>query len=203
MPRRERRSQAERTADTRARIVAAAVDSIAEGGLSRATAADITRRAGVTWGAVQHHFGGKEGVYLAVVEHSFDRFADSLADVPVAGSPIEARVDSYIDRAWRHFSSAHYRSSYEILANHSAADGGGLAGEWRDEMARAWNAVWNHFFGDTGLSRRHSAILAHYTMSVLSGLALMRGFAGPTTSIAAAELDLLKATLVREAKAAR
>lgn len=58
-----RRSHAERTAETQARIVAAVVASIAERGLQRTTAAEVTRRAGVTWGAVQHHFGGKAAAY--------------------------------------------------------------------------------------------------------------------------------------------
>jgi len=32
----------------------------------------------VTWGAVQHQFGGKGGLFLAVVEDSFARFAARL-----------------------------------------------------------------------------------------------------------------------------
>ncbi len=69
-----RRSQAERTAETRGRIVGAVVESIREVGLQRTTAAEVSRRAGVTWGAVQHHFGGKDGMLEAVLEHSFDHF---------------------------------------------------------------------------------------------------------------------------------
>ena len=56
-PPRERRSQTERTAETRERVMAAVVESIAEVGYPKTTANEIARRAGVTWGAVQHHFG--------------------------------------------------------------------------------------------------------------------------------------------------
>ena len=65
---RGRRSQAERTARTRQQIVTAVFESIAAVGLARTTAVEITRRAGVTWGAVQHHFGGKDGMLIAAVE---------------------------------------------------------------------------------------------------------------------------------------
>ena len=41
------------------------VECIAELGFQRTTAQEITRRAGVTWGAVQHHFGDKDGILLA------------------------------------------------------------------------------------------------------------------------------------------
>ena len=48
----------------------AVVETIADVGFQKTTAAEIARRAGVTWGAVQHHFGGKEGILLAVLEAS-------------------------------------------------------------------------------------------------------------------------------------
>ena len=74
-PLRPRRSHSERTAKTRARVIAAVVESIDEVGFHRTTGSEIARRAGVTWGAVQHHFGGKDGMLAAVVEDSFNRFA--------------------------------------------------------------------------------------------------------------------------------
>ena len=92
----ERRSHAERTAETRGKILRAVVASIAEVGFQRRTANEITRRAGVTWGAVQHHFGGKDGILLAVLEDSFDRFAARLADIPVEGTSLEERVSAIL-----------------------------------------------------------------------------------------------------------
>jgi hypothetical protein len=59
-----RRTHAERSADTRARILAAVVECISEIGFQRTTASEIASRAGVTWGAVQHHLGGKDGILL-------------------------------------------------------------------------------------------------------------------------------------------
>ena len=79
---RRRRSHAERTAETRAKLIEAVVDSIAELGVQRATAQVIVARAGITWGAVQHHFGGKDGLLMAVLEDSFARFAERLRDIP-------------------------------------------------------------------------------------------------------------------------
>ena len=104
VPARPRRSQAERTAETRARILAAVVESIAAVGFQRTTASEITRRAGVTWGAVQHHFGGKDGMLAAVIEESFNRFAARLADV-APQAPWSERIDLFVERAWQHFSS--------------------------------------------------------------------------------------------------
>lgn len=52
--------------------MAAIVDSIAEVGFQRTSGAEITRRAGVSWGAVQHHFGDENGILIAVLEDSFN-----------------------------------------------------------------------------------------------------------------------------------
>src|SRR5262249_56876784 len=88
--RRGRRTQAERTAATRERILAAVVASIAEQGFQRTTASEIARRAGVTWGAVQHHFGAKEGILDAVLEDSVARLAERTAGIP-ADAPLAER----------------------------------------------------------------------------------------------------------------
>ncbi len=195
---RERRSHAERTAETRARIMDAVVESIAEVGFQRTTATEIARRAGVTWGAVQHHFGGKDGILLAVLEDSFAHFAERLADIPTEDTPLEKRVGLFLDRAWEHFGSPRYRSTFEILLNDAGPSGPDPELPWQTEMFTAWNRIWTALFGDAGLPRRRVVTLQHYTVAVLSGLASMKMLEGPTARIRQAELDLLKDTLVRE-----
>lgn len=63
------RTHAERGAETRAEILRTVSESVVEVGFARTTAAEIPRRADVTWGAVQHHFGGKDGMPTAVLEN--------------------------------------------------------------------------------------------------------------------------------------
>jgi len=199
----ERRSHAERTAATRRRILEAVVESIAEVGFARTTAAEVTRRAEVTWGAVQHHFGGKRGLMLAVLEDSFRRFAERLADLPDSGEPLEKRAGAFLDRAWEHFGSRFYRSTYEILLHDLGGEDGGAQGErpergWQERMFRGWDEVWMRIFGDAPLPRRRHFVLQHYTISVLSGLASTLMLEGPEARLRPAELDLLKETLARE-----
>ena len=89
--RRPRRSHAERRAETRAKIIDGVVESIADIGLAATTATEIARRSGATWGAVQHHFGDKDGLMSAVLEESFNRFAERIDAIPVAGTDLEQR----------------------------------------------------------------------------------------------------------------
>jgi len=200
---RERRSHAERKAETRARLIAAVVESIAETGLARTTAPEIARRAGVTWGAVQHHFGGKDGMLVAVLDDSFRRFAALMETIPLEGTSLEERASLFIDRAWQHFSSPHYRSTYEILLHYlgraeKRRHGGGGGGDWRERMFGGWDALWQRLFGDTRLPRSRHYVLQHYTISVLSGFASTLMLEGSEAAIRPAELELLKETLARE-----
>jgi AcrR family transcriptional regulator len=195
---RARRSHAARTAETRARLIAAVVESIAEVGFARTTAPEIARRAGVTWGAVQHHFGGKDGMLVAVLDDSFRRFAERLEAIPVEGTSVERRAALFIDAAWAHFSSAHYRSTYEILFHYLGRDRGSAGAGWRERMFHSWDRIWSRLFADAPVSRRRHYVLQHFTISALSGMASTLALEGGEAVLRPAELDLLKDTLARE-----
>jgi AcrR family transcriptional regulator len=192
-----RRTQAERTAATRERIMRAVVESIAEIGFQKTTANEITRRAGVTWGAVQHHFGGKDGILDAVLEESFDRFAQRLAEVRTEGASLAERVSAFVDIAWAHFGSPDYRSTFEILLNYTRDDDDGVP-IWQSGMFSAWNRVWSKIFADVDLPRRKVVALQAFSISCVSGMAALAMLRRAVEPVHGAELDLLKHTLVRE-----
>ena len=192
-----RRSQAERTAETRAKIMNAVVESIADLGFQRTTAAEITRRAGVTWGAAQHQFGDKEGILRAVLDESFLRFAECVADIAGPPAPLAERADAFVDGAWKHFGSDHYRSTFEILLaiEDTDADGGAF---WQGEMLRSWNGIWSRVFSDALLPAARQATLQRYTVATLTGISSMQMLGDPSPNRRRAELDLLKRSLTRE-----
>ncbi len=193
-----RRSQAERTAETRAKILDAVVQSIAEVGFQRTTAAEITRRAGVTWGAVQHQFGDKEGILRAVLQESFDRFAERLSGIPGTEAPLEERVSQFVDRAWDHFGSPEYRSTFEILLSVEGPPDGVTEPVWQREMMNEWSSIWKGVFADCPLPQRENLDLQRYTISVLVGVAALRMIGTIHPHPHQVELSLLKSTLVQE-----
>jgi AcrR family transcriptional regulator len=176
----------------------AVVESIAEVGLARTTAPEIARRAGVTWGAVQHHFGGKDGILAAVLEESFERFAARLAEVPTEGAALDERVSAFVDIAWAHFGSPDYRSTFEILLNYTRDTDDDGVPIWESEMFSAWNRVWSKIFADVNLPRRKVVALQAFSISVVSGMAALAMLRRAVEPVHGAELDLLKRTLVRE-----
>lgn len=174
--------------------MSAVVESIAAVGYQKTTSAEIARRAGVTWGAVQHHFGDKDGILIAVLEASFERFAQLLAGRPSDGADLDKRVTLFVDRSWAHFSSPHYRSTLEILLNLPSH----LEPTWQAGMLEAWMGIWSRYFPASNPAKRRTIDLMHYAISVLSGLATTQMLAGPGARVRSSELRYLKETLARE-----
>ncbi|AYF72866.1 TetR/AcrR family transcriptional regulator [Nocardia yunnanensis] len=70
--------------NTYRRIVEAALEVLATRGWRHASVAEVAERAGVTRGAVQHHFKDREGLFTAAVQHIMDeriRRIEALQDV--------------------------------------------------------------------------------------------------------------------------
>lgn len=69
--RRERRPQAERSADTRAKLIEAAITCLNRSGYSATTVSTVAEEAGVSRGAMTHQFPAKTDLMVAVVEAVF------------------------------------------------------------------------------------------------------------------------------------
>jgi AcrR family transcriptional regulator len=81
-----RRTQAERTSATRRALLDAARDQFAERGYAGTGREQVAAAAGVTRGALHHHFGTKEGLFRAVVEELEADLADQVATAAMAGT---------------------------------------------------------------------------------------------------------------------
>ena len=62
-----RQSRASMIEATRAKLIAAARQAFAQHGYAQASMDELTAQAGLTRGALYHHFGGKPGLLVAVV----------------------------------------------------------------------------------------------------------------------------------------
>ena len=75
-----RRSQPERSEATRRALVESARELFATEGYSDTQLEDVVRRAGVTKGALYHHFQGKAELFRAVFEHEQRRLAKTVSE---------------------------------------------------------------------------------------------------------------------------
>jgi len=87
-----RRTQAERAADTREALIAAARPLFAQHGFADVALETIVRAAGVTRGALYHHFADKTELFAAVFERVESEVAARLSEAMVSANeadPVE------------------------------------------------------------------------------------------------------------------
>ena len=85
----EKKTNKARSEQTRAVLIDAARGLFASAGYAETSTPDIVRAAGVTRGALYHHFEDKEALFAAVVTAEFQQVA---ADIDVSGQEAAAPV---------------------------------------------------------------------------------------------------------------
>jgi AcrR family transcriptional regulator len=99
----KRRSQAQRSEATRNALIAAARRLFTERGYDGVSAEEIVREAGVTRGALYHHFGGKAQLLEAVYERLEAESTERVARIVLGSelhSPVEAMkagIEAFLD----------------------------------------------------------------------------------------------------------
>lgn len=102
---------------TRARVLDAAVACILEEGFYRASSNQIARKAGVTWGVIQYHFGTREALLLAVHERAVGELARSLDDGVIEGDTLETRLESFVDVLWSYYRRPEFLAYTQVMLN--------------------------------------------------------------------------------------
>lgn len=92
-----RRTQEQRSAETRARLLDATIDCLVRYGYNGTTTPRVAEMAGVTRGAQVHHFGSKNDLVIAALQHLAAKRAaatvGNVADLTATEDPIGALLD--------------------------------------------------------------------------------------------------------------
>ena len=83
------RTNAEMSETTRRELLQRARAAFAEHGYNEAPIETVVRAAGMTKGALYHHFGSKRGLFLAVVRDVAEQIAAGVG-VRLSGAPTKA-----------------------------------------------------------------------------------------------------------------
>lgn len=113
-----RRTQDERRTATRQAILEAATDRLVEGGLDAVTIAGVAKSAGLSTGAVVHHFENKLQLILALTTHLSSASKDAVIESADPDLPIEQRVASMIQTIMEAVFDPRTRAQFEL---HTAA----------------------------------------------------------------------------------
>lgn len=168
-----RRTQEERSAATRARLLDATIACLFDLGYAGTTTTVIAERAGVSRGAQLHHFPTKSELVTTAVEHILERrlreFREAFAKLPADAD----REDGAIDILWSMVSGPTFYAWLElVVAARTDAD-------LRAKMAQ----IGRRFFDDVERTYQElfptaadgdafAKVAPHFTFALLEGLAL-------------------------------
>src|SRR6478735_1414267 len=186
----ERAATAKR-AESRAHILTTAVAAVDELGIAGASASEIARRAGLSWGVIQYHFGDRLGLLLATFDLTIDRYVERLDTWSFDGT-ISERCGALVDGLWSQMATSHYRTSLEIqlhLHRHPAASVGHHSGARR--AADASRDLWQRTFPD--IDRVRVGRVQEMVMPSLRRFAVSRALGADDSSTAGGRVLLADA----------
>lgn len=190
-----RRTQQERSSLTRAALFRAAIELLVERGYVRTTVEDIAQRAGVSRGAVNHHFESRDDFWASALSAIMSQMDLELNFPPLGKLKLERRIDIVLEKYWSVFGGPLFVASLEI--RHFGRLDAALGKKIRDAFQttrRTRDEAWLQVFADIDLPQKHLLRIRRLMLDVLRGFALRRITEGPQ-SISQEDMALAKAMI--------
>lgn len=145
-PIKKRRTQAERSEAMRKRILTATLKCLAAEGYAGTTVSQIIAEAGVSRGALMHHFENKEALIAATAKMMVKRVYVQMGQAMGALSESEDRLHDILYNVWKNvFNQSEYRALLELL----------FASQRDDELAATLQKVWTAGYITLGNAAEH------------------------------------------------
>ncbi|MCU1587124.1 MAG: Transcriptional regulator, TetR family [Frankiales bacterium] len=113
-PARTTRTQTERSAAMQKRLLDATVSALNEKGYGGTTTMEVQQRAGVSRGALLHHFASRTDLMVAAVEHLTRERIGAVVALAKSQAPTKGRTQWAVTVLWGTFQGALYAASLEL-----------------------------------------------------------------------------------------
>ena len=195
MPSRPRRSQDQRSEETRAALHRATIRLLLERGYSRFTTSDAAAAAGVSRGALTHHFANKEDLVVRSVAQDLGAVTAGLRDFLTEGEGRRRGPDEIVDHLWGIMAGGLFYVTMEYLpeARHNAPFRERLLPVVRDFHA-ALDALWLSVSDAHGLEPVEARVTLNATLCLMRGM-VAQSVLKPDEGYFAAMLEHWKAHL--------
>jgi AcrR family transcriptional regulator len=107
--------QAEKSAQTREKLLEATLDSVADLGYFETTISTIVDYAGVSRGSIRHHFRSKSEIVGATIEYLCERRLEAYRQDLFAQTGEVDSLDYVIETFWRHLSEREFAAHQELV----------------------------------------------------------------------------------------
>jgi len=170
-----RRTQEERRAETRAKLIDATLKLLAERGVAKVTTEEVAKAAGLTRGSIQYHFASPNDLLKAAVIELPNRLGTKLDVAKLQALPLADRIDRVVDQMWNGYGSATYTAFVELVVR------GRLDPELKfhvlDAVAQLEEErgnTWSEIFSDSQRKAQEVIVWRSSLVVMLRGLALTK-----------------------------
>ncbi len=172
-----RRTQADRSAETRVQLITAAVTLLHKIGFAGVTTANIAKEAGVTTGALHHHFPTKFELLFTVYDHLAERVLEGFTKQENLATNGRLNVPELVRYFWGVYGDPEYWAIWEILiGTRTDADARPQAVSDRMDAIREVRYRWLESHVDMGEAKKEIFELLEFTLIAIRGLSLERLF---------------------------
>lgn len=195
-----RRTQEERSAETRRKLIDAAIQFICENGFAAMTTTLVATRAGVSRGALQHQFGARYDLLAAVVDQLSGRLAARTAAlaaaVPDRNPEFAHRVESAVRAYWDIYTSDLFIAVINIFFGlRSEPDQHRPLQRRMVSVRHEHDEMWLRLFADSPLSRPQLLAARRVLFGAMRGLAIAPVFGAHRASMQP-EMQIIRDMLV-------
>lgn len=177
------RWQQRKSAQTRLKMLEAAVDCLVEGGYQGLTTAQVAERAQVSRGAMHHHFATRMDLVAAVVEHIFYQRMRLFLDDYIAAmsqSRDALLIDLATEAHWRSVQTREYAAYLELaVAARTDAELNAAFAPAAQRYDEVWIAEMIESFPQWQDQWEAMKLGSDFAIAVHSGLLLQRPVMGP------------------------
>jgi AcrR family transcriptional regulator len=176
----KRRTQAQRTEDTRRKILDAAVGLLSARGYAGFRTADVSELAGVSRGAQTHHFPSKDDLVVAVVEHVFQRASEQAIVRSRRSQSVDDALKAMLADSQEFFFSELFLIALDLAiqsrmkAKEQDENKGSAVGDISAATRLPVEAHWRDALIQSGVPKNVADDLLWLTISIVRGLAVRR-----------------------------
>jgi AcrR family transcriptional regulator len=186
-----RRTQEERSAQTRGKLIDAAQQILREQGYSNLTISKVSQRAGVTNGAMQHHFPSREDLLLTLMDAVYPVLQIPFDTIGGAGLPVRERISRVVDQLWSIYSRPEYLAVWDIaLGARGDPKLWARVSAYQQQITARMRDQFAALFGDLGVAPDDAEHVLSLTVNHIRGIAFLMLFG--TEHLHEAEFALIK-----------
>lgn len=168
---RRRKTQQERTAETTESLLKATIDLLHDRGFYRMSTVEIAERAGVSRGALNHHFASKEEIVVSAIRHQLRDSTARLHGMALAIREDGGSTDRIVDFIWSLMTDRLYYVTMEYMpeARHNDDFKKKIVVVVK-EFHEGLNAVWAELANQIGADVHRASTVMNATMCVVRGM---------------------------------